>query len=96
MRMIILSVLAVGLAGCAGASMPAATAGSLAADREVCEGEAAAALYPSALTAPTPTQRTYPWTAAREWPQNALEDRLRERALFESCMTQRGHAVEER
>ena len=93
-----LVVLLLVLGGCAStapvASVP--SAGSVAADREACEAEAVASLYPAAMVAPTPTQRTYPWTAARDWPQNAEVERLRERDLIEACMAQRGHRTTER
>jgi hypothetical protein len=55
-------------------------------DAETCRAAAAAAVYPSTLATPTPTERSYPWTAGRNWAQNSAEERLRERDVFESCM----------
>ena len=93
-----LVVLVLVLGGCASATPMAQvpSAGSVEADLEACQSEAAATLYPAAMVAPTPTQRTYPWTAARDWPQNAEVERLRERDLIEACMAQRGHRTTER
>jgi hypothetical protein len=97
MKTVRLVLLGLVLAGCAGRAAPVTpSAGSFAADREICQGEAAAALYPSALSTPTPAERSYPWTAGRAWPQNSAEERLRERDLYESCMAQRGHQGTER
>ena len=84
------------LVGCSLTSIREPGTTSYAEDAQKCEGEAAAASYPSALAMPTPAERSYPWTAGRDWRQYASEERLRDRDIFESCMAERGHPVVER
>ncbi len=80
--------------GCAAIDAPTPSAMVGTADADACRAEAAAALYPSSLATPTPSERSYPWTAGRDWGKNSVEERLRERDIFEACMAQGARPVD--